>query len=88
VSESETQKVMRRLSKDNVKEFGRKLGKVAHANPLAVMTMIVFQIEAYTNMITPVVDAFKYLGPMVGRCRSIPGVLVVQGEFRGCLWSV
>jgi THO complex subunit 2 len=61
VAESDTQKVMRRLSKDNVKEFGRKLGKVAHGNPLAVMQAIVVQIEAYTNMISPVCDAFKYL---------------------------
>ena len=61
VAESDTQKVMRRLSKDNVKEFGRKLSKVAHANPLAVMQAIVVQIEAYTNMIGPVCDAFKYL---------------------------
>ena len=57
-------KVMRRLSKENVKEFGRKLAKSAHGNPLAVMTSIAVQIEAYTNMIAPVCDAFKYLTPL------------------------
>ena len=59
-----TRKIMRRLSKENVKEFGRALGKVAHANPLAVFNAIVVQIEAYTNMIAPVTDAFKYLTAM------------------------
>ena len=64
VAEQETMKVMRRLSKENVKEFGRKLAKSAHGNPLAVMSSIAVQIEAYTNMIAPVCDAFKYLTPL------------------------
>jgi hypothetical protein len=41
----ETRKIMRRLSKENIKEFGRKLGKVAHADPLTVTTTILSQIE-------------------------------------------
>ena len=64
VAEQDTMKVMRRLSKENVKEFGRKLAKCAHGNPLAVMSSIAVQIEAYTNMIAPVCDAFKYLTPL------------------------
>ena len=64
VAVSDARKIMRRLSKENVKEFGRALGKVAHANPLAVFNAIVVQIEAYTNMIAPVTDAFKYLTAM------------------------
>ena len=60
-AEAEAKAVMRRLSKDNVREFGRKLAKAAHANPIAVLATVTKQIEAYTNMIAPVTDAFKYL---------------------------
>ncbi|KAK3257881.1 hypothetical protein CYMTET_33047 [Cymbomonas tetramitiformis] len=60
----EVRRIMRRLSKENVKEFGRKLGKVAHGDPLTVFSTILGQIEVYNNMIQPVVDAFKYLTSM------------------------
>ena len=60
-AEAEAKAVMRRLSKDNTREFGRKLAKAAHANPIAVLATVTKQIEAYTNMIAPVTDAFKYL---------------------------
>ncbi len=60
----ETKKVLRRLSKDNVKDFGRRLGKAAHAAPLPVCATLLAQIEAYSSMIAPVVDALKYLTPL------------------------
>lgn len=50
-----------RPPQENVKEFGRKLGKLAHADPLSVFDAILSQIEVYSNMTNPVVDAFKYL---------------------------
>lgn len=53
--------IYRRLSKDNVKQFGRHIGKVSHANPVVVFDTIVSQIQAYDNLIQPVTDAFKYL---------------------------
>jgi len=62
-AERETKSVMRRLSKDKdiIKEFGRKLGKAAHCAPLEVFHTVVSQIEAYNNMISPVVESFKFL---------------------------
>ena len=60
-AESGAKSVMRRLSKDNTREFGRKLAKASHANPLPSLATVTKQIEAYTNMIAPVTDAFKYL---------------------------
>ena len=60
-AESGARAVMRRISKDNVREFGRKLAKTSHANPISSLEPVVTQIEAYTNMISPVTDAFKYL---------------------------
>ncbi|VAH69513.1 unnamed protein product [Triticum turgidum subsp. durum] len=37
------------------------VAKLAHANPMTVLRTIVQQVEAYRDMINPVVDAFKYL---------------------------
>ena len=51
-------------AQENVKEFGRKLGKISHANPLTVFNTLLSQIEVYNNMIIPVVDALKYITPL------------------------
>ena len=53
--------VIRRLSKDNFRQFGRKLGKLSHANPTIVFHTIIDQLQSYDNMVQPVVDALKYL---------------------------
>lgn len=57
----ETKRVMRRLSKDNVKQLGRFLGKLSHAQPVAVLEVVLDQIQAYDNLIAPVVDSLRYL---------------------------
>lgn len=57
----DTRRILKRLAKENLKQLGRMVAKLAHANPLTVLRTIVHQIEAYRDMITPVVDAFKYL---------------------------
>ena len=56
-----TRRVLRRLSKDNAKPFGRALGKACHANPIPALRAVVSQIEAYTNMIEPVCASFAFL---------------------------
>jgi hypothetical protein len=64
VSEMEqldTRRILKRLAKENLKQLGRMVAKIAHANPMTVLRTIVHQIEAYKDMIAPVVDAFKYL---------------------------
>ncbi|XP_074309319.1 THO complex subunit 2 isoform X2 [Silene latifolia] len=60
----DTRRILKRLAKENLKQLGRMVAKLAHANPLTVIRTIVQQIEAYRDMITPVVDAFKYLTQM------------------------
>ncbi|CAH9146449.1 unnamed protein product [Cuscuta epithymum] len=60
----DTRRVLKRLAKENFKQLARMVAKLAHANPMTVLRTIVQQIEAYRDMITPVVDAFKYLTQM------------------------
>ncbi|KAF3669942.1 THO complex subunit 2 [Capsicum annuum] len=57
----DTRRILKRLAKENLKQLGRMVAKLANANPMTVLRTIVHQIEAYRDMITPVVDAFKYL---------------------------
>jgi THO complex subunit 2 len=59
-----TKKIMRRVAKENVKQIGRGLAKIAHSNPVIVFDAILSQIEAYDNLIQPMVDSFKYLTPL------------------------
>lgn len=56
--------MMRRLSKENIKQYGRHLAKITHANPGVVFETILAQIQSYENLIVPVVEMMKYLSPM------------------------
>lgn len=56
-----TKYIMRRLTKENIKQSGRQMGKLSHGNPVVLFDCILNQIQRYDNMINPVVDAFKYL---------------------------
>ncbi|KAL8162517.1 hypothetical protein V2J09_014006 [Rumex salicifolius] len=57
----DTRRILKRLAKENLKQLGRMVAKLAHANPMTVLRTIVQQIESYKDMIAPVVDTFKYL---------------------------
>ena len=48
--------------KKNTKAAGRALAKIAHANPGAVFGVILTQVEAYDNLIAPIVDCLGCLG--------------------------
>lgn len=61
IAKLDTRRILKRLAKENLKQLGRMVAKLSHANPLTVLRTIVQQIEAYKDMIAPVVDAFKYL---------------------------
>ncbi|KAF4368476.1 hypothetical protein F8388_018600 [Cannabis sativa] len=61
IAKLDTRRILKRLAKENLKQLGRMVAKLAHANPMTVLRTIVHQIEAYRDMIAPVVDAFKYL---------------------------
>ncbi|KAI8560312.1 hypothetical protein RHMOL_Rhmol04G0245900 [Rhododendron molle] len=60
IAKLDMRRILKRLVKE-LKQLGRMVAKLAHANPMTVLRTIVHQIEAYRDMITPVVDAFKYL---------------------------
>ena len=59
-----TKRMLRRLSKDNTKQYGRHLGKISHSNPGTVFNTILSQVQGYDNMIVPIVDMLKYASPM------------------------
>ncbi|KAK3812693.1 MAG: transcription factor/nuclear export subunit protein 2-domain-containing protein, partial [Linnemannia elongata] len=61
-TEKEAKNVMRRINKEDVKQYGRKFAKLAHSNPLIVFAAAMKQLEGgYDNMVQPLVDACKYL---------------------------
>lgn len=62
VTEKEAKNVMRRINKEDVKQYGRKFAKLTHSNPLIVFGAAMRQLEGgYDNMVLPLVDACKYL---------------------------
>jgi len=56
--------IMKRLAKETVKQMGRQIGKLTHYCPGIVFESVLLQIQAYDNLIGPVVDALKYLTMM------------------------
>jgi THO complex subunit 2 len=61
---SEARKVMRRLAKENVRQYGRLVAKVTHSNPVIVLPLILDQVQAYDNIIPAVIEAFRFLTPL------------------------
>jgi len=57
-----TRWLLRRMSRDNVRDMGRQISKVSHNNPLVLFTLVLSQIESYNNFIGMVVDMFKFVG--------------------------
>eukprot|EP00871_Galdieria_phlegrea_P005522 jgi/Galph1/5971/GphlegSOOS_G4556.1 len=57
----ETKRILRRLAKENVKQFGRWLGKIANGNPLVAAECILDQVQSYENIIPVLIDALKYM---------------------------
>jgi THO complex subunit 2 len=56
--------IMKRITKDNVKQCGRQLGKLSHSNPGIVFDYVLSQVQSFDNLIVPVVDSLKYLSPL------------------------
>jgi THO complex subunit 2 len=56
--------VLKRLSRDNIREMSRQLSKVTHSNPLVVFTTILQQIESYDNMVEVMVEAQRFVNPL------------------------
>ena len=60
---NDTRKLLRRLTKDNVKQLGKKFGKMSHSNPGIFFQEALNKVQVYDNFIPPVVDACRYLTP-------------------------
>ena len=63
-TEFDIRSVLRRLSQENYRQYGRVLGKLSHGNPIVVFESILSQLSTYDNLIEPVVEAFKYMTPL------------------------
>ncbi|EPQ27722.1 uncharacterized protein PFL1_04859 [Pseudozyma flocculosa PF-1] len=60
-TEKEAKGILKRISKDNVKLSGRNLAKASHSNPTVFFTVALNQVQAYDNLISPLVESAKYL---------------------------
>ena len=56
--------ILKRISKENIKEMGRNLARISHGNPIVVFGIILGQIESYDNLISMMVGSFKFLSPL------------------------
>lgn len=59
-AEKATKDVLKRLSKENVKQIMRKLAKISFANPLPCFLTILQQIESYDNLNSLVVETASF----------------------------
>ncbi|KAJ3196805.1 THO complex subunit 2 [Irineochytrium annulatum] len=53
--------IMKRLSKETTKQYGRHIGKIVHSNPAVAFKVILNLLQVYDNQITFFVDASRYL---------------------------
>lgn len=89
-----TKYLLKRMSKDNIKDMGKQVSKVAHNNPLVVFTLMLNQIESYDNLILIMVDTFKFMGllslDLMGYCLlvSLGGEGETRDKLKGKLDSV
>ncbi|CRK88716.1 CLUMA_CG002522, isoform A [Clunio marinus] len=60
-AEKEIKALMKRVSKENVKPVGRRIGKLTHSSPGFLFDYVLGQIQIYDNLIGPVVDALRFL---------------------------
>lgn len=63
-AERDAKGLLKRLSVDNVKQFGRSLAKIAHTNPAVLFEIALNQVQSYDNLIGPVVESARYLTPL------------------------
>lgn len=75
----DVKRLLRRLSKENVKQSGRLLGKLFCQQPLTAAAIVLEQAKAYENMIVPLADCCRYLQPLATDCL----VFLIVRELRG-----
>lgn len=59
-AEKNTKDLLKRLSKENVKQMMRRLAKISYSNPLPCFLTILQQIESYDNLNSLVVESAKF----------------------------
>ena len=59
-----THRILRRLSHENAKDLGRKVGKLMNSFPFLCSSIILDQVEAYPNMIQCIVQSLRYCGSL------------------------
>jgi THO complex subunit 2 len=59
-TDKETKGILRRISKSDVKRFGRALAKLSTSNPLVLWGIAINQLEHYDNFVEVIVDAAKF----------------------------
>jgi hypothetical protein len=48
----DTRRILKRLAKENLKQLGRMVAKIAHANPMTVLRTIVHQVGYVLSCLT------------------------------------
>ena len=56
-----TSYVMKRISKETLRIYGRVIGKLSHSNPGTLFEGILDKVMVYNNFIEPVAESLKYL---------------------------
>ena len=64
LAKSDLRRLLRRLSKENIKQYGRLLGKLVHSNPTIIFPLLLEQCQAYDNLIPPIIESCRYLTPL------------------------
>ncbi|KAI7849247.1 transcription factor/nuclear export subunit protein 2-domain-containing protein [Circinella umbellata] len=61
-TERAAKSVMQRVSKNDVRQCGRDLGKLANSNPMIIFNVMLDQIQSFDNMAPYMADACRYMG--------------------------
>lgn len=56
--------VLKRLSKETIRESCRQVAKVTHSSPLVMFTTVLNQIESYDNLVSVMVEAVRFVSPL------------------------
>ncbi|CAJ1967154.1 unnamed protein product [Cylindrotheca closterium] len=56
--------LLKRLSRENVREMSRQIAKVAHSNPLTVFGTMLQQVESYDNLVDVMVESQRFVNPL------------------------
>ncbi|KAK1867937.1 hypothetical protein I4F81_010434 [Pyropia yezoensis] len=58
---NDVRQILKRVTKENVREYGRRLATATRGVALGAFASLLARIERYGNMVSPLVDALRYL---------------------------